>query len=184
MVGRDAARVGFVVADDVLYVDAIGFTQPRAELGGQLVHGSQVASVIQPVLAHLEADVAVVRRAAGVPASVIPRQRLNDSWRAVFELADKAVNADLTTHGFRILVPVIPVLVLTKKGLQHIGIRRGTDRLDIPLDAGIVSARRMDHDSGGCDLSPSLITGVLRQEAGEHCWFVHEKISFHRVKKR
>ncbi len=74
MVGCHAARVGFVVTDNVLDIDTVSGAQPSAQLSRQLINRCEVCLIIQTVLAHLEADVAVVGASAGVPASVIPRK--------------------------------------------------------------------------------------------------------------
>ena len=68
VVGCHAARVGFVVTNDVLDINSVGGAKPCAELSSKLVNRREVRLIIQAVLAHLEADIAVVGAAAGVPA--------------------------------------------------------------------------------------------------------------------
>ena len=84
----------------------------------------------QAVLADFKANVGVVGRTTSVPATVIPRQSLIGSNRAVRQLADEGMDADLSSAGM-IGVPVVIVLVLAQLSVI---------RADIALQPGVVGS--------------------------------------------
>lgn len=117
MVAGNAEGTALAVADQGRFfrLDAVGLAQHGTQLNRLFVDGVKICGVGQPVLADFKADIplavcAALFALAAVPTHHIPREGLVGSDAAVFQFADKAVDADLPT-AWAVSIPVVAVLV-------------------------------------------------------------------------
>ena len=141
--------VALIMADDVFFRQVEQLAEIDAELHGLLINGEKIRGVRQAVLADFKADVCIVGRAARVPAAHIPRQRLVSGNRAVCQLADERMDADLSPIRLR-LIPVVAA-----------GAEQAVVWADIPAQIGIVAAGRVDHDAFRLHVNACTIAVVL-----------------------
>src|SRR5699024_163443 len=104
------------------------------------------------VLADFKSDMGVVCTASGVPSTMIPRQSLVCGNRAVSQLANKGMNADLSATGM-IGIPMIVILIFAEQTII------GTD---ITLEVWVIGTSGMDHDTLNRNFPACLITGIFR----------------------
>lgn len=131
--------------------DAVGLAQHGAKLNRLLVDGVKICGIGQPVLADFKADIPLavctaIFAAAAVPAHHIPREGLVGSDAAVFQLADKAVDADLPP-AWAVGIPVVAVLVCAQQSVV---------RPHVAAQGGVVRAGGMHHDPFGVILAPLM----------------------------
>ena len=110
MVGRDTELIPLAVADDVLLRQTELLAEISAKLNCFLVYGRKISGVGKPALAYLETNITVVCLTSGVPAPVIPRERLVCGDTAVSEFPDECVDTD-TNSSRKARIPVVPANV-------------------------------------------------------------------------
>ena len=114
VVGCHALLVTFGVADDVLFGQTVLLTEVGTKFNGLTVHLLKVGIIRKTVLADFKTDMGIVCTPPSVPTTMIPRESLVCGNRAVSQLADKGMNADLSAAGM-LGVPMIAVLVFTEQ---------------------------------------------------------------------
>jgi len=137
VIAGDAQLISLRVADDILIRQSVLFAEIDAKLHGLLINSRKIRGIGQTVLADFKADMCIICRTTGVPATMIPRKRLISGDASVSQLADEAVDADLPSVRL-VLIPVIVILVLTEQAVVG---------SDIAFQVGIVSTGGMDHDA-------------------------------------
>ena len=147
----DAFLVTLAMADDVLFGESVLFTKISTKLNRFRINGFEISGIGKSVLANLKADVGIVCRTACVPSTVIPRQGLISCNRAVIELADEAVNADLSTAGV-VGVPMVVVSVFAEQTV--IG-------ADIAFQPGVIRPGGMHHNAFNGYLPIRFVTSVF-----------------------
>lgn len=100
VVRSNATLVTFAVADDVLFGQTELLAQVSTKLNGLQINLLEVGAVREIVFTNFESNMRVICSATGVPATVIPRQRLVGSDASVCQLADEAVNTDFSAAGW------------------------------------------------------------------------------------
>ena len=147
----DAFLVTLAMADDVLFGESVLFTKISTKLNRFRINGFEISGLGKSVLANLKADVGIVCRTACVPTTVIPRQGLLSCNRAIFELADEAVNADLSTAGV-VGVPMVVVSVFAEFAVI------GTD---VTFQPGVICPSGMHHNAFNGYLPIRFVTSVF-----------------------
>lgn len=147
----NALPVALAVADDVLFGQTVLLAEVGTKFNGLLIHLFEVGAISKTVLTDFKADMGVVCRAACVLAAMIPRKSLVSCHRAISQLANEGVDANLSVAGV-IGVPVIAVLVFAQ--LAVIG-------TDIAFQPGVVRTSGMYHDALDRDFPAGLVAGVF-----------------------
>ena len=114
MVAGDTELGSFAVADDILFSESVLLAEVCTKPDGFLVNGRKIRGIGQTVLADFKADMCIIGRAAGMPTSMIPGQRLVGGDASISQFADKAVDTDLPATRL-ILIPVVVILVLAEQ---------------------------------------------------------------------
>lgn len=152
MVGCNVLFITLTVTDDVLLGQSVLLTKVGTRFYGLTVHLLKVGIIRKTVLADFKTDMSIVCTASGVPSTMIPRECLIGCNRTVSQLADKGMNADLSSAGM-ISAPVIAILVFAKQTIV------GTY---IAFQIRVVGTRGMNHDAFDRDFPARLVAGIFR----------------------